>query len=295
MTTPTKPKKPNAVDYIRENYGFLAGFLAIPEIKTILINAAKGEWSPAKLQGAVYKTNWWKKTSEVTRQWVALQSTDPATATKRLNDTKLQIKQAARSAGVAVTDAQVNSWALNVNKFGWSPQQVQAAIGDQFKYDPKKAQTGQAALTVDNLKQIAKQYLIPISDATVQKWARDVIGGEIDVESFIGYAKQQAKSRWPGLSDAIDRGVTPEQYTNTYRETIAQTLEVDPDSIDLTSSKWSKVIDQPDPKTGVRTAMSLSDAATFARKQPEFAKTSQARQQAAELTGFLGELFGRTG
>lgn len=288
----TAANKPDPISYVRQNYGFLAGFLNIPEIKTILLKASQGEWSAAKLQGAVYATKWWKQTAEVTRQWTALQSTDPATATRRLNDTRFQIKAAAKASGINVTDAQVSQWALAVNKYGWSQEQVQKAIGDQFHYDPSKAQSGQAALTVEKLKGIASQYLIPVSNATVEKWARDVIGGAIDVDSFVGYAQQQAKSRWPGLADAIDRGVTPEQYTNTYRETIAQTLEVDPDSIDLTSPKWSKVIDNVDPKSGVRSAMSLSDAATFARSQPEFGKTAQAREQGAQLTNFLGKTFG---
>lgn len=298
-TAPTPPakaptKKPvDPLSYIRENYGFLAGFLAIPEIKTVLLNAAKGSWTPAKLQGAVYGTKWWKTTAEVTRNWTALQSTDPASAKKRIEDTMRQIRTLATGQGVRLDQKQLLAYATQVNKYGWSEQQVAQGVASQFNYNPDKAASGQAALTVDKLKGIASQYLIPVSDATVQKWTRDVIGGQIDADSFVGWAQQQAKSRWPGLADAIDRGVTPEQYTDTYKQTIAQVLETDPDQINLMDAKWSKVIDQVDPKTGARTAMSLSDAATFARKQPEFAKTAQAKQQSAELTSFLGDLFGR--
>lgn len=288
----TKPKKEDPIAYIRSNYGYLAGFLDIPELRKVLLTAAAQKYDMGKLQGAIYATKWWKQTAEVTRQWTALVSTDPATANQRIGQTRAQIRQLAQQSGVRLSDAQLTQFSYAVNKYGWSPQQVQNAVGHQFHYDPAKAAVGQAQVTLDKLKGIAQDYLIPVSNATLQKWTQDVLAGNVDAESFTGYAQQQAKSRWPGLAAAIDRGVTVKQYTDTYRETIAQALEIDPDSIDLASPKWSKVIDQMDPKTGTRTAMTLSDAATYARSQPEFAHTAQARQQSAQLIGFLGKTFG---
>lgn len=296
-----KPKKAapktnvqKQLDYIAEHYGFMAGFLQIPEIKRVLLAASNPEkpWSAAKLQGAIYKTGWWKKTAEVTRQWIALQSTDPATAKRTLDSTKSQIRKMASQQGVPVADAQLTAWATNVHKFGWTPDQVQAAVGHQFKYNPQKALSGQSALTVDALKAKAGEYLIPISDATINKWGQQVLAGEVDLAAFESYAKGQAKSRWPGLAEAIDRGVTVEQYTDTYRQTIAQELEIDPDTVNLMDAKWSKVIDSVDPKTGGHVAMSLADTQAYVRKQPEWWRTKGAKEQEAGVASYLAKTFG---
>ena len=118
------------------------------------------------------------------------------------------------------------------------------------------------------------------------------LAGEIDADSFTGWAKQQAKSMWPGLAEALDRGVTVADYTNPYKETIARALELNPDEVDLSDMRWRKVIDQIDPQTGAHTAMSLSDAERYARSQPEWKKTQAAKDQASSMILNLGKLFG---
>jgi hypothetical protein len=289
-----KPSKMSTTNYIRENYGFLAGFLAIPEVKNVLVNAARGKWSPSKLQGAVYATKWWKNTAEVTRQWTALNSTDPATANRRLADTKTKISGLAKQAGITLTPQQMSTFALNVNKFGWDEQQVQSAIGDQFHYNPEQAATGQAALTVDKLKEISSAYLVPISDATMNKWGQDVLGGEVDIAAFESYAKEQAKSMFPSLAAALDSGLTIRQYVDPYAEEAARMLEMNPAEIDFMDPKWRKAIDQIDPKTGVRTSMSLSDWGRTLRTDPtyNYDKTNGAREQASQLATRIAERFG---
>lgn len=299
---PKAPSTPSTIAYIRENYGFLAGFLDIPDLRKILIEAGrrsqKGtpvskEW----IQGKMYATPWWKKTAEVTRNWIALNGTDPATAKQRLASTKTQITSAATAAGVTLTPDQIAKYALNVNKFGWSEQQVQSAIGHQLVYNPDKAAQGQAGLTVDKLKEMSSAYLVPVSDETLQKWARNVVGGDVDLAAFETYAKEQAKSLFPSLSAAIDAGVTVNDYVDPYREQAAKVLEISPDEVDFMDPKWRKAVDQVDPKTGQRTALSLADWTTTMRTDSQYGydKTKGARAEAASLTSKLGEMFGVLG
>ncbi len=286
------------LDYIRANYGYLATFLDIPEIRRVLLQAAQPgkEWSPEKLQGAVYATKWWKQTAETTRSWTALESTDPATARQRLTATQTQISALAKQSGVSLTAQQVADFALKVNKFGWTPEQVRSAVGHQYKYDPKQAAAGQSATVMSQLKQVAADYLIPVSDPTLLKWTQDVLGGDIDLESFRAYAQQQAKSLFPGLAAAIDRGVTVAQYTNPYREVAARTLETDPEQIDLMSDpRFSQALFQTDPKTGEHRAMNLANWGTYLRGLPEYRKTGAANEQAAQIGNQIGELFGKVG
>lgn len=295
----TKPKTSSAaqqINYIRANYGYLAAFLDIPEIRKVLLQASVPgkEWAPEKLQGAIYATGWWKKTAETTRQWIALQSQDPATAKQKLAQTTQQVRVLASQTGVNLSDAQVNQMALNINKFGWSEQQVRSAVGHQFHYDPKVAAKGQAALTVDALKETASKYLVPLSDSTINKWGQDVLSGNVDLAAFESYAKEQAKSMFPGLTAALDAGVTVAQYVEPYKQTAAQMLEIPPEQVNFMDPKWRKAVDQIDPKTGTRTSMSLTDWQNELRTNTSYGwdKTSQAREQSAQLLTSLGKTFG---
>ena len=138
--------------------------------------------------------------------------------------------------------------------------------------------------------------MVPISDAQLDKWTKDVQLGNVSQSDFDGYLREQAKSLFPGLSAAIDRGVTVEQYADPYRSIAASTLEVDPQSIDfMKDPKYMKALYQKDPKTGDNTSMSLADWGTHLRGLPEYRKTSGANQQAASFGNSLLQTFGKIG
>ncbi len=99
-------------------------------------------------------------------------------------------------------------------------------------------------------------------------------------------------SLFPSLKNALDSGVTVAQYVEPYRQMAAQTLEINPDDVDFMSPKYSQALFQNSPD-GKRTSMSLADFGTYLRKQPEFRQTKAANEQAASMTNYITELFGR--
>src|SRR5690606_40578558 len=69
--------------YIRDEYPNMAGYLSIPEIRDILIQAARDEasgspWSDTKLRNRIQSTEWWRTHSSSSREALFLQETDPA-------------------------------------------------------------------------------------------------------------------------------------------------------------------------------------------------------------------------
>ncbi len=299
-TAPAKPPTEAAtIAYIRENFGFAAGFLAIPEIRKILLDAGRREQaghdiSDTWLQGQLFATKWWKTTAEVTRNWTALSSTDPAESRKRIENTMREIRTMATGMGLPMDQKQLLAYATQVNKYGWSEQQVKDGIASHLVYNPAKAQQGQAALAVDQVKEIASQYLVPLSDQTIQKWGRDIISGNVDAKAFESYSKEMAKSMFPGLTAAIDSGVTVAQYVAPYKARAAELLEIPEESVNFNDSKWRPAIDQIDGKTGMRTSMSITDWERTLRTDSKYGydKTQGARDQAADLTTKLASLFG---
>jgi hypothetical protein len=145
---------------------------------------------------------------------------------------------------------------------------------------------------MQGLKEQAGQYYVPMSDQALQGWTQKIIGGQITADSFSAYLKEQAKSLFPGLANAIDQGITVQHYTDPYRQIAAQTLELNPDSVDFSSPKFSPALYQKDAKTGANTSMTLSDFGTYLRGLPDYAKTNQANQQVADFGSSLLNTFG---
>jgi hypothetical protein len=70
-----------------------------------------------------------------------------------------------------------------------------------------------------------KKYGLPASDTSVAKWAIDIANDTLDPAALEEMIKTQAKAKYPHLADMIDRGVTPDDYYQPFKQTIAQELE----------------------------------------------------------------------
>lgn len=156
---------------------------------------------------------------------------------------------------------------------------------------------GAAGELVQRLQDVANAYLQPISEPTLQRWVQQILAGTATPENFQAYVRQSAKSQWPGLAEAIDAGQTVEQYAARYKELAARRLGIHPDSIDLMDPKWSRALDQRDPKTGAHASMSLWEWDRTLQTDPAYGYdlTPEARGRAAELAQQLARQFGYVG
>lgn len=289
--TPTTTQQ--VKDVAAAQYGYLAGFLDDPEIGPIIQQAAKEGWDSDRLQGALYNTKFWQNHAAVTRQFDANTKLDPATQKQQIEQQIIDIQTQAKRSGISLGHADLAQLAWTSLRYGWTGQQLTNAIVAQGKMDTSGKNPGAASATAAQLRQQAAQYMVPVSDQQINKWVADIETGNLAVGDFDGYLKEQAKSLFPGLAGAIDRGVTVEQYADPYRQAAAQTLEVDPQSIDfMHDPKFKPALFQIDPKTKERTSMGLADWDTYLRKLPQYAQTSQANQQAAAFGNSLLQTFG---
>jgi len=282
---------------VAKDYGYFAAYLDDPELGPILTKAAIDGWDESRLRGAISKTKWWKTHSDSARSFDAQSKLDPATQRQQIATQVASLTNEAKQLGLVIDPKRLSQMAVNSLRYGWSGQQVRNAMVSEGKFD-MSGKTGSAALTLrDNLKARASQYLVPVSDKTMNQWMKNVTRGDVSEQDFDGYLKEQAKSLFPGLAAAIDRGVTVEQYADPYRQIASQTLEIDPQQVNFLQPRWSKALQQIDPKTGDRTSMSLSDWQNTLRTDASYGydKTQQAHQQAADLTTQLAKTFGALG
>ncbi len=145
-----------------------------------------------------------------------------------------------------------------------------------------------------NVKNLANQYGVPLSDQAAMDWATKLAQGAITEDSVKGYLVEQAKSLFPALAGALDRGITVAQYADPYIQIAQQELGINPASVSFTDPKWMQALNQVDPKTGQRVSMSLDDWLKTIRTDSRYGydTSSQGRQSATQLATALQQRFG---
>lgn len=278
--------------YIAQNYGHLAYLTSIPEIANIVKQAEKQGWDDDRIEGAITGSQWWKHTNDTQRTFADQKMTDPATAAKSLNTAVGNLRNRAEALGITISDAKLQQMAENSLSMGWQQSDVDKAIAAEFHY--QKGQQGGDPAIVGQLKAMAGDFYIPMSDDAINQWGQQVIAGGGDQTQFKNYVKEQAKSMFPTISGAIDRGVTVKTFTDPYRQIASSTLEVPPDQIDFSDPKYLAALNQPDPKTGDNRMMSLSEWSDHIKKDTRYGwdKTQNAVDEATGLAQKLTKVFG---
>lgn len=280
-------------DYINKNFSQFAYLQDIPEIQELVKNAASGGWNDDRVLSALEQTPWWKKTESSARLWKEEKYRDPATALDKINSKVGELRNAATSAGITIPDDQLRIIAEQDIEFSWDDNERRAALGRFFNYSSDHLM-GDALRTQQELRQKSADWLVPLDDATLQKWTTQVVNGQIDASYVDGYLAQQASSLFPQLAEPISRGIAPGQWMAPYRSVAAQTLSLNPADIDLRDSKWMRAVNQVGPD-GSRTAMNLADWEDLLKSDPAYRwdHTDAGREHGARMASALAAKFGR--
>jgi hypothetical protein len=276
--------------WIRSNYGYMAGFLNIPEVRDVLLNAARNGWDAGRLYGAISQTSWWRNTSSSARQWAQLLSEDPAEARRMVQEYSASISDAARSYGLSLSADQIARLATTSAQMGWTPEEQIDNILKNVNWSTLEG--GTLTSLRDRMKMIAGEYLVGISDDTAQNYAVRIARGELTEQGVASIMQSQAKARFGYMAPQIDAGVTPSMFFAPARDMVATTLEVNPEQISLMEPRWLSLLEKRDDKGQLMPA-TLNDAMLAARRQPEWMDTKNATELMANFGTQLQQAFGR--
>lgn len=283
-------KQPGSLDTaVATQYGYLAAFLDNPEVGPLLERAAREGWTQVRLEAELQKTNFWQTTTEAQRRFNAAAEQDPATVEQQVSARSSELLTMAQGLGVTVDPVKLKQIAEDSLRFGWNDSQIRRSITAEFDY--QGGESGVAGQSARQVRNRAAEFLVPISDQAMEQWTEKMVRGEVDMEGFDAYLIEQAKSLFPGMAGALDRGITVAQYADPYKQIVARELEINPESVDLTDPRYRKMLDQVNSK-GERTAMTLSESAEYLRKLPEWQQTRGANEKAAALTENILRTFG---
>lgn len=289
----------DALSRIREQYPQLAWLVNHPEIGPLLREAVdpnKG-FSPQTFQAKLYSTNWFKRRSQSFREWEILRATDPGTANARRAEYRTNVRQLASSLGIPLSNAEAK-WFSEVGlQSGWDVGGGQmmeslAAFGRRKnKYGP-----GAILTRATEAKQLARsQYYIPMSHTDAVHWSDWMARGLRTQDDLKIELQKRAASKYRHLAAELGAGKTMEDIFAGHRATIAEELEISPETIDFTKGQWSKVLGTRDAKSGTTRPMSLYEAQTLARQDGRWWGTSNGKEADAGMANFVLKMFGKRG
>jgi hypothetical protein len=151
-------------------------------------------------------------------------------SSKEIKSKREAVKLLATQLGVVLTDAQVND-------LGY---QYAAGELDSTTINPRIAKIGnidfamgEAANTVSRLKSTAADFGVSYGPDWFTQSAKDVLTGVVDADTLTQAIKDLSKSRYPTLAKQIDAGYTVKQIASPYIQSMANTLEINPNDISL--------------------------------------------------------------
>lgn len=287
------------IGMIQKEYPQIFAILSKPGILDVALQIVQAEidqrpWTANQIEAALQATSYYQTTNQAGRTWDVQNALDPASARSAQDARAKEIGDFMQQAGLMVTPDEAK-YLAGVSLSNGDTAEV-------WQYNILHSQYGQDRLSVsmpaaNQVEQIAAQYGIPLSDQSVTAWAQKLILGEVTLDNFDAYAKEQAKSLYPSLSDAIDAGITVRQYADPYAQIAARELGINPNDFNLADPKWSAPLTQIDPSSGARTAMTLQSWQSHIRSDPTYGydTTTGARDQAAQFATNLAQQFGAQG
>jgi hypothetical protein len=277
--------------YQREHFGNMLWVKNDPELRGLLERAAREEWTPERFRSEFENSNWWNTKSGPVRKFIERQNTDAETLNSEIDTKAKNMLATAQSLGIPLTYADLVPLATDAIRFGWDDLTIRQNIIGKVTFDPNQA--GGLGAFQTQAKNIGKKYLINITDQEAFEYSKKLFTGEATEASIAADMQQRSKSAYPSIANLIESGTVPLDYFNTHINTVANLLEVDPSSIDLTDANYMGIISHTDDKGNVR-PLSVPETITFVKQKDEYWKTGNSAKEVTSVLGTLGDMFGRT-
>ena len=272
------------------------------------------------LQEQIIKaTSWWQGQTDSQRQFDWARQTNPGqfAADLQLNASEIVKKFAANGLTITAQDAikyaeqmmkqsiiqdgkviRFDADYINTLMAGAIDFTKNDKIGDRVVYTKL---SGNLETLAQSLYKQAWDYGYPqtMSNAGFTNWfetsMKGLVGGTLQPQQIDDQLQKRAKSFAPGLANLIDQGQTLRQAADPWLQAIADTWEMDADSIDLNNEYVQRALNFTDEKGNVA-PVNLFDAKKMARRDKEkMNATQQFKEEKTRIASRILQDFGFMG
>lgn len=301
--TPTPDTKQLWVSYLTKTFRTLENPAQKMQIDRLFADAKAGKWTEATFMEALKGTDWWQQTLPSLRSFF-IETNDPRNkstfAQKMLNQTDY-VQQQMEKLGIAVRSidpvtgkvidntSMVQGIAMEAIQNGWSDAQLQEQLAT--KSEIIFTGGGVVGSYIDQLKNQALKYGVNLDKNQLSYMQRDLLNpadGK-DAQYYLNSIKQQSIDANPWFAASLKEGRTLYDVTSTYRNQMANLLEVAPENI-----TWNDLMNKVVNKEK-NAANTFADFTKSVKQDPLWQYTRNAKETYSNMAVDLMKQFGFMG
>lgn len=264
-------------DELAETYGMSTAFFnSVPELKRLLGQAVSNQWDADAFTAHLRNTKWFKTTSDSNRQAQVMAKQDPATYKANLSANRVAVDQMANQMGAVLSDGAKDKLAKNILHYGWESAQIQNFLGNYIKFNDKHVLGGQAGQAYQQLKTMAYDNGVSVSEQSLKNAAAYVVKGVSTMEKETANIRGIAMGAYPAYADQIAAGQNMKDIAQPYVQSMAKVLELPDTDVDMYNSKIKAALSRAG-KDGKPEPMSLTDFEQMLKSTPDWRKTDNAQ------------------
>lgn len=283
------------LDQLREMFPQLLFLVNDPEVGKLLNDAVdpnKG-YSANQFEARLQSTRWFRTQSNTQREWLLLRNNNPAQANQQRTQFRRSLDALAARLGVRLTTNERNLFSEVYLQRGISPDDPLVAqdLG-HFAGTRGAYKNGEITTTAREVNRQFKSQWIDVGMKYNVDSGSHVVTGKKSMETIKEEARAKAAQKYWWLKPQLDKGMTMDEIFEPIRQTIAEELEIAPESINMRDKRWSKLVHVADSKLGEHRMGTLYEAQTLARQQPQWWQTKGGRATDAGLQEQVRNIFG---
>ena len=160
------------------------------------------------------------------------------TSTASAVNARRSIERYAMQNGITLTPKEINSLTSKSISNKWDAETLKEEIAREGVVTGGVGE----ATTEETLKKNAAAYGVSYSPEWYMQAAKSILEGKSTVDIWNEEIKNTAKSRYAAFADQIDAGLTPRDIASPYLQSMANILELDPNTINLSDPTISKAL-----------------------------------------------------
>jgi hypothetical protein len=284
---------------LAKDYGYALNIIyGIPELTAMFKLAVERQWTAADFQAKLQGSKWYKDNNEYARAYLTAKAAGGADYATMQETARYKVQSIAAQMGKRLSGAELNSMADRYMSEGWGDPNraavMQAAIAATITLPPDGILQGNAGDLQQQLKAIAEANGLKYNDSYYLSASKSVASGLSTAEDWQREIRSQAASMYPAWSDKINSGMDINDLASGYINKMAQTLEIDPNSINLNDPYIRQALGAKDDKNNP-TMMSMWEFEQQLRKDPRFMQTKQAQDDMFSAGNAILKMFGMAG
>lgn len=221
------------------------------------------EWTKEMFDVKLKATTWYGSKSEAQRNYYTL-SNDPAQKVefdKQIAASRASVEDLAAQIGASLTPEELDTWSRTVLQNGMNDAEIRNTLSGFISFKGKTDEeiigslTGVAGDTEDTLRKYAKDYGVTVSNSWILDQVKSVAAGNSKVDDAKKYFVDLAKQQYSQFADQIDENRSVDFLSSGYKQIVADELDKDYQSMDITNPHVQAAMTALDPTTGKAISM----------------------------------------